>query len=426
MEHRQPLKLTNKDGQFYIEDVATNDLATQYGTPLYVYSKALLDSRLADMQWFLNNYPKTRVAYAAKAFACKKIFQYFQAGGLYIDVVSHGELYLALNSGVTADKIEFNGNNKSDAALSDAVDHKIGLIIVDGVDEMQRLMQICTEKQTKQAVLLRVNPLVDAKTHRHIATATKESKFGVIVSQASAVIKQMVDHPYLQFKGIHMHIGSQLMDNQDHLAAINSLLPLLNALDEAAITLDILNIGGGFGVYYKTGDTTYDFKAFITPLMQAIDQYYQQRNSARPIIALEPGRYLVANAGATLYRAGTTKPMNAQKSIVAVDGGMTDNLRPMLYQAQYEAVALNDNQSRQQYSVVGKCCESSDVLINDIEMNSVKRDDLILVYNTGAYGYAMANNYNKNPIPAVVLVDGANSELWVKRQSLAQVMQNDV
>ena len=414
--------------ELYIEKINIRNLAEKYGTPLYIYSFDTLSDKISQIKdGFLNKYDNVKAAYAAKAFSCKYIFDLFASNGIGIDVVSLGELYTAINAGINPADIEFNGNNKSALELEYAITRGVGTIIADNLRELSLLDHICERLGRRQDFLIRVNPVVEADTHKKISTATKDSKFGITISQILENIALIKSLKNINFKGLHFHIGSQLMDNSVHIEALKKVLDLDKVLRNSyGMNTDILNVGGGFGVSYVSADNPMNFSEYVSGLMEVIEIHYSNEGITRPTVSIEPGRFLVANAGYTLYSVGTVKNSDNTKNVIAVDGGMFENLRPMLYDSKYEIQTESSSDELFLSSVVGRCCESGDILADDLYLPKVNPGQLMVVNSTGAYGYSMSNNYNRNLVPGVVLVDGNDSKVIVKPQTLEQLIQNDV
>lgn len=421
-----------KNNTLYFGGCSTVELAEKYGTPLYVMSETIIVEKCSEIRnSFLNKYERTRAAYASKAFLTLSMCRIIEREGLCLDVVSGGELYTAMKAGFPAEKIEFNGNNKSVKELELAVDYSIGRIIVDGLDELDLIEEICREKGKKANILYRITPGVKSDSHDYIVTGKKDSKFGIPLDDEVIfpAVEQAINSTFVNFMGFHFHVGSQLHDNDSHLKALDIALKLIKDTKEKySYATPELNIGGGFGIRYTSADSNKPFAYFLDPMMEKIELFSKELNITRPEIVIEPGRSIVGEAGISLYTVGTIKDIKGIRKYVSVDGGMTDNIRPALYQAKYESIIANkaEQPKSETVTISGKCCESGDVLIRDANVADVKRGDLLAVFSTGAYGYSMASNYNKNPMPAVVLVKEGKSELIVKRQSYEHMIENEL
>lgn len=421
-----------KNNTLYFDGCNTIELAKKYGTPLYVMSETAIVEKCSEIrETFLNRYERTRAAYASKAFLTLTMCKIIEREGLCMDVVSGGELYTAMKAKFPAEKIEFNGNNKSVEELELAIDYNIGRIIVDGLDELSLIEEICKEKNKKVNILYRITPGVKSDSHDYIVTGKKDSKFGIPLDDEVIfpAVEQAINSPYVNFMGFHFHVGSQLHNNESHLKALDTALKLIkDTIEKYDFVTPELNIGGGFGIKYTEQDDKKPYAYFLDPMMEKIEKFSKDLNITRPEIVIEPGRSIVGEAGITLYTVGAIKDIKGIRKYVSVDGGMTDNIRPALYQAKYEGIVANKAEEPRTdlVTISGKCCESGDILIKDAHVAEPKRGDVFAVLSTGAYNYAMASNYNKNPIPAVVLVKDGKSEVIVKRQSYDHMIENEI
>ena len=421
-----------KDGILYFDGCSTVDLAKQYGTPLYVMSEGDIEDKMREIKTcFLDKYPNTRAAYASKAFCTMAIYKICEKEGFCIDIVSGGELHTAIKAGFPAERIEFNGNNKLPQEIEEALDYGIGRFIVDGLQEVALIEAICKEKGKTANILFRVTPGVAASTHDYITTGKKDSKFGipldedVFFPQVEAAIKA----EHINFLGLHFHVGSQLFDNAPFLQALDIILDKVAEIKKR-FDYDIkeLNLGGGVGATYIDEERK-PYAYFLAPMMERIEAFFTELGVERPAVVIEPGRSIVAEAGLSLYTIGSIKDIRDIRKYVSVDGGMTDNIRPALYQAEYEGLVANkaSEPKDDKVTICGKCCESGDILIKDCMITgTAKAGDLFAMFSTGAYGFSMASNYNSNPIPAVVLVKDGKSELIVKRQSYDDIIKNQI
>lgn len=421
-----------KNNTLYFDGCNTVELAKKYGTPLYVMSETAIVEKCREIKdTFLHKYERTRAAYAAKAFLTLSMCKIIEREGLCMDVVSGGELYTAIKAQFPAERIEFNGNNKSIEEIELAVDYNIGRIIVDGLDELSIIEEICKEKGKKIDILYRVTPGVKSDSHDYIVTGKKDSKFGIPLDEEVIypAIEAAINSNYVNFMGFHFHVGSQLHNNESHLQALDIVLNLVKQTKERYnyVTPE-LNIGGGFGIKYTSADDRKPYAYFLDPMMKRIEEFSNEVGITRPEVVIEPGRSIVGEAGITLYTIGTIKDIKGIRKYVSVDGGMTDNIRPSLYQAVYEAIVANkaEEPKTDLVTISGKCCESGDVLIRDIKIAKPERGDIFAVFSTGAYGHSMASNYNKNPLLATVLVKDGKSEIIVKRQTYDHMIENEV
>ena len=421
-----------KDGILYFDGCNTVELAKEYGTPLYVMSETIIADKCREInKSFLQRYKRTRAAYAAKAFLTLAMCKIIEREGLCIDVVSGGELYTLIKADFPAERIEFNGNNKSIEEIELAVDYNIGRIIVDGLDELSLIENVCREKNKKVNILYRITPGVKSDSHDYIVTGKKDSKFGIPLDDdiIFPAIEKAINSEYVNFMGFHFHVGSQLLDNSSHLQALEITLKLIkDTFDRFGYVTPEINIGGGFGIKYTDEDNKKPFSYFLDPMMIRIEEFSEDLNIERPDVVIEPGRSIVGEAGLTLYTVGTLKDIPGVRKYASVDGGMTDNIRPALYQAKYLGLVANkaNYPKTDVVTICGKCCESGDILIKDAPVAELQRGDIFAIFATGAYGFAMASNYNRNPLPAIVLVKEGESHLIVRRQSFDNMIQNDL
>lgn len=415
-----------------IEGVSAVELAESYGTPLYVYSENKLLEQLGKIKSsFLEKYENTHAAFACKAFCTKYMCRLLEKEGFWLDVVSGGELYTALEAGFPPERIEFNGNNKSEEELAMAIDAGVGRIVVDNVDELYHLEKMCLAHDAVVNILFRVTPEVSAKTHDFISTGKKDSKFGIPLDEnvIFPAIEHAIQSNALSFLGFHFHVGSQLLEVDTHLSALEVILSLLlETKSRFGYDVKDFNLGGGFGIRYTGADVPLEVSDFVDPLMMRLSRFCEAHGLVRPHVSMEPGRFIVGEAGVQLYQIGNIKEIPGLKTYVSVDGGMTDNMRPGLYGAKYEALIANkaDLSRTNVVDISGKCCESTDVLIKDLTIPTPVRGDLLAVFSTGAYGYSMANNYNKLAIPAVVVVKDSEHRLIVRRQTYAEMIEREL
>ncbi len=420
-----------KNNKLYFDGCDTTELAKKYGTPIYVMSQNGIEERINELkEQFTNKYPRTRIAYASKAFCTEGMYAILKKAGVCIDVVSGGEIYAAKQAGFPAEHVEFNGNNKLPKEIDAAVEYGVGRIIVDGLQELPLIIESCKKYKKKINIMIRITPGVAASTHDFIVTGKKDSKFGIPLEKEIflPIVKQILDSEYLEFTGLHMHIGSQLFENDAFLKALDVLMDWA-ALIKTEFNADVkeVNFGGGYGAEYTTEERK-PYSFFLDPMMELLEKRSKAIGIERPEAVIEPGRSIVAEAGITLYTIGQIKEIPGIRKYVSVDGGMGDNIRVALYQAEYEGIVANRAQEPKddKVSICGKYCESGDIIMTDIMVpKSVKMGDIFATYSTGAYGYVMASNYNNNPIPGVVLVKGGKSAWMVKPQTYEQIVQNN-
>ncbi|OUL07079.1 diaminopimelate decarboxylase [Bacillus spizizenii] len=422
----------NQHGHLEIGGVDALYLAEKYGTPLYVYDVALIRERAKSFkQAFITAGLKAQVAYASKAFSSVAMIQLAEEEGLSLDVVSGGELYTAVAAGFPAERIHFHGNNKSREELRMALEHRIGCIVVDNFYEISLLEDLCEETGHSIDVLLRITPGVEAHTHDYITTGQEDSKFGFDLhnGQTERAIEQVLQSEHIQLLGVHCHIGSQIFDTAGFVLAAEKIFKKLDEWRESySFVSKVLNLGGGFGIRYTEDDEPLHATEYVEKIIEAVKENAARYGFNIPEIWIEPGRSLVGDAGTTLYTVGSQKEVPGVRQYVAVDGGMNDNIRPALYQAKYEAATANriGEAHDKTVSIAGKCCESGDMLIWDIDLPEVKEGDLLAVFCTGAYGYSMANNYNRIPRPAVVFVENGEDHLVVKRETYKDIVKLDL
>ncbi|MBM6619941.1 diaminopimelate decarboxylase [Bacillus suaedaesalsae] len=422
----------NNKGHLEIGGVDTIDLATNYGTPLYVYDVALIKERA---QGFIKTFDKlgvkAQVAYASKAFSSIAVFQLVEEEGLSLDVVSGGELYTAIAAGFPVERIHFHGNNKSVHEIEMALQAGIGCFVVDNFYELTLLEETCRQLQKKAKILIRITPGIEAHTHDYILTGQEDSKFGFDLQsgQADEALKLIQTFDFVELLGIHSHIGSQIFETTGFIMAAEKLFEKINDWNiKFKYTPKVVNLGGGFGIRYTSEDDPIPVSRYVEEIVAAVNVKVKEYNLEMPEIWIEPGRSLVGDAGTTLYSIGSRKEVPNVRKYVAVDGGMSDNIRPALYEAKYEAVIANRmrDENEEVVSIAGKCCESGDMLIWDLPLPKSTSDDILAVFCTGAYGYSMANNYNRIPRPAVVFVENGQAELVVKRESYEDLVKLDV
>jgi diaminopimelate decarboxylase len=412
--------MTENNMIFHGCDVA--ELVSEYGAPLYIMSEDEIRARCQEIKKdFLDKYPDTRAAFASKACMTLDICRIIASEGLGFDVVSGGEIYTAIKAGADPSTLEFNGNAKSRAELEYALDAGVGIIIIDNISELEILDKTAGEKGRKVDVSLRVTPGVDSHTHAYISTGQLDSKFGfaaeeVLEFAAEAALKS----ENLNLIGLHYHVGSQLHENDSHIMATEVMLRLLADLKEKyGYVPRELNCGGGFGVHYAGDPERTKVSYFMDPVMEKIDEFYRKSGDKRPVVAIEPGRWIVAEAGITVYEVTSVKTNAAGRTYYGIDGGFPDNPRTALYEAKYEAdVVTGMNRPHdKKVTIAGKCCESGDILIWDIMLPELKPGELIAVYATGAYNYSMASNYNRQPRPAMVMIKDGIPRLSVRRET---------
>lgn len=422
----------NAAGHLEIGGCDVVELKQTYGTPLYIMDEELIRRRAREYrQAFEASGLTFQVAYASKAFSTLAMCRIADEEGLSLDVVSDGELHTALQAGFPADRIHFHGNNKTPDEIEMALDAKIGCFVADNFTELQMLQAIAAGRGVKVSILLRVTPGVEAHTHEYISTGQTDSKFGFDIQNGTAIeaVKTAASLPNLELLGLHSHIGSQIFETDGFEMAVERVAGFARGVKEQlGVEFKVVNLGGGFGIRYTEGDTPLEVAAYVKAITDAVKKYFEGISAQLPQIWVEPGRSIVGDAGTTLYTVGTSKDIPGVRKYVAVDGGMTDNPRPALYESKYEALLANraGDANEETVSIAGKCCESGDMLIWDVELPTPNTGDLLAVACTGAYNYAMASNYNRIRRPAVVFVKDGSSDLVVRRESLDNITGNDV
>ena len=426
----------NARGHLEIGGCDTVELAAQFGTPLYVFDEAHIRERCQEYRRaFETRYPNVRVEYATKAFLCIAMAQLIHQEGLHLDVASAGELYTALQAGVPGSELVLHGNNKSVDELRLAIDSGVGRIVVDSFHELDLLDQLTPFQKRPVEVLVRVAPGVDPHTHRRIRTGQADTKFGFNVASGAALeaVQRIVSTPSLLFNGLHCHIGSNLLETQAHREALDVLLDLAVSVREATgLSVEELNLGGGVGIRYTPDDRPPALDDFAEEITRALHDGLARRHLPTPLLLLEPGRSIVGEAGTTLYTVGAIKEVpvpedSGMRTYVAIDGGMSDNPRPQLYDAVYTALLANKAEQPADFPVrvAGKHCET-DTLIDRTLIQRPEPGDVMAVLSTGAYNYSMASNYNRLPRPAAVFVRDGRAKLVIKRETLQDLIRQDL
>ena len=405
-------------------------LAEKYGTPLYVLDEATIRKICRDYKDAFKGYPKVNMMYASKALCSSATSALIASEGFGFDVVSSGEIFTVYKSGANMSKVLFNGNNKSYDELSLAIELGVGRISVDNFFELSLLDEIAKSHKKIVNILLRITPGIECHTHEYIQTGHLDSKFGFDLTQIDDAVELIVnDYTNLKLHGLHAHIGSQIFEKSIYGDEIEILVKEIARLDEKfGLKLDEINIGGGLGVKYVEADyppSTYEVaEIVIKRLYECIEKY----KIDAPALFIEPGRSIISTSGVTLYTLGSSKQVPKGKTYFAVDGGMSDNARPSMYQAEYDAQIANkpDYELAQTVTVAGRFCESGDILIKNIKLPEIEEGDILCVYNTGAYNYSMASNYNRVQKPAMVLVNNSQSDIIIKRESLEDLIAHDI
>lgn len=408
----------------------TVELVEKYGSPLYVIDEATLRAICNDFKNAFKSYPHTRMMYASKALCTSAITKLLDSEGFGFDTVSIGEIYTVLNSGVSLSKVLFNGNNKTEEELDFAIKNDIGRISVDNFLEVKLISKIAGRYNKHVDVLLRITPGIECHTHEYIQTGQLDSKFGFDLSQLDEVIKDITqNHNNITIRGLHAHIGSQIFEPQCFHDEIDVLIQEISRVEaKFGIKFDEINIGGGLGVKYTEKDKPPSVNKIADVIIASLEKHIEKYNIEPPTLYIEPGRSIISTSGVTLYTIGSMKQVPNMTKYVTVDGGMSDNPRPSMYQAEYCAdVANKMNETKKEVvTIAGRFCESGDILIKDINLPIMETGDILCVYNTGAYNYSMASNYNRVEKPAMVLVNNAQSDIIIKRESLEDIIAHDV
>ena len=423
----------NSKGHLTVGGMDTVELATKHGTPLYLLDENVIREQCrtyikAARQSFGED---ALPLYASKALCFTEMYRIAADEGMGIDCVSGGELYTAHRAGFPAERIYFHGNNKTDADIRDAMDIGVGTFVVDNTDELSAVSAEAARRGITQRILLRITPGIDSHTHRAVVTGNVDSKFGsaIVTGQAMEIVKAAIAAEGVDLAGLHCHIGSQIFDIEPFADAAGIMTRFIAEIkDVCGYEIRELNLGGGLGVRYTEYDREIDYADCVRQIAEVVRKACEGCGIAMPRIILEPGRSLVAAAGATLYTVGSVKRIPGFKNYISVDGGMPDNPRYALYQSQYTAVIANRASAPRDFraTLAGRCCESGDLLGENMEIQTAERGDILAVLVTGAYNYSMASNYNRLPRPAVVMIKDGEDRVAVRRETYADLVRNDV
>ncbi|CAN5899656.1 diaminopimelate decarboxylase [soil metagenome] len=423
----------NASGELSIGGVALTCLADQYGTPLYVFDEATVrlraQSAVADVQ---AAHPEAEAVFAAKALSIPAILSIIHEAGMGIDVVSAGELYVALKSGIPASAVTLHGNNKGKDELRAAIDAGVGLIAVDNFYELDLLEQLAGGRSGSVEILIRLNPGIDVHTHGKIATGVTDSKFGfpLWTGDAMAAVERAQSIAGLSLAGYHVHLGSQLFDLNAPALAMTLIVDFAaNVYQRLGVSPRVVSPGGGMGIAYDAGAPEADLREWAMRTVAALTAGCQRHALTVPRVIFEPGRSIVGQAGVAVYRVGSRKEIPGVRTYISVDGGMADNIRPALYEARYTAEIANrkgNNDNREIVTIAGRYCESGDVLISEIELPRLAPGDLLAMPATGAYCIPLASNYNMSPRPAVIVVNDGQSRLVRRRETFEDLLATSV
>lgn len=423
----------NRNGHLTVGGCDAVDLAATYGTPLYVMDEATVRRNCRAFKQSIeeNYHGRGLVLYASKALSCKEIYRIIADEGLGIDVVSGGELYTAIQAGFPMERVVFHGNNKTLTEMRMGLEVGIGRFVVDSIYELEKLNAVAASMYQTAKILLRIKPGIDAHTHSFIRTGQIDSKFGVALENGEAMqaIKKALALPNVELTGLHCHIGSQIFEISPFELAAEVMVKFITQIkQETGYEVKELNLGGGFGIQYRETDHPEAYGAYMKKVADVVNRTCQSCGIATPFIYIEPGRSIVGPAGVTLYTVGSIKTIENVRTYVAVDGGMVDNPRYILYQSEYEILVANhaDKPRDFQATIAGRCCESGDLIQEHAMIQKPESGDILAVLATGAYNYSMASNYNRVPRPPIVMVKNGEPRLIVKRETYADLVCNDV
>lgn len=419
-------------GTLSVGGVSVAQLAAEYGTPLYIYDEETIRSQCRLYTTSLAKaHPRPRVVYAGKAWLSLALLKIIAEEGLSLDVVSAGELYVALKAGFPADRIAMHGNNKSPDELKMAIDANIGQIVVDNFYEIDCLEALTADRAESFPVLLRLNPGIDVHTHEYRKTGIVDSKFGLGIETGDAerAVERLASAPGLDLRGYHAHVGSQIFEVEPFVDTVHALFDFAAVMKQRhGIVPDEISPGGGFGIQYDTNDPEAPVEAYIQSIGAAAQEAADRISIPHPQFTIEPGRSIVGAAGIAVYTVGATKEIPGVRTYVSVDGGMADNIRPALYGAVYSAELVTDGQERIEnpVTIAGKFCESGDVLIEKAALPQLTAGDTIAIPAAGAYSLAMASNYNMAPRPAVMFVSNGEARIVQRRETFDDLMRRDI
>lgn len=418
----------NEKGHLVIGGVDTTSIAEEFGTPVFVFCEQTFKEKALQ---FRTAFPAAGAYYAAKAFLCLGMCKLVAEEGLGLDVASGGELHTALTAGFPPDRMILHGNNKLDSDILRAVEAGIGRIAIDNIEEVERVDAAAADSGVRQKAVVRVTPGVEAHTHHYIQTGQEDSKFGVSIEggQAIEAVSRALAADNVELVGIHAHIGSNIFSYDPFAKTIEILFEFLAGVrKQTGVALEEVNLGGGIGIPYLPGDYPANLDLLSRLVTETVEREAARHDLKLPRLSFEPGRFLVGNSMVTLYTVGVVKEAAGIRTYAAVDGGMSDNIRTALYEARYSAFLANKatHEPTRTVSIAGMHCESGDVLIRDVALpQSIERGDVLVTPATGAYGYSMASNYNKQPKPAVVLVADGRARILIKRESYDDLLRLD-
>ena len=421
----------NKLGNLSVGGNDITSLASQYGTPLYVYDEPTIRTMARQfVSEFTSRYPNTKVAYASKAFLNISMAKIAEEENLELDVVSGGEIAVAAAAGFPTAKMHFHGNNKTPSELSESVNSGVETIVVDGFQELDLLNEIARDQNVVQGIMLRLSPSIDAHTHGHNTTGILDVKFGFSIEtgESTVAIRQALQSSNLDLKGIHFHLGSPIFELEPYSTAIDTVFDYLAQFVPEGLNLREFSPGGGFAIGYTRESPPPPISAYAEVITSMLKNKCSDLNIEPPVLIIEPGRSIVGRAGVAVYTVGVIKEIPTVRTYVSLDGGMGDNIRPALYGSEYEAVIANKIVAEDEkiVTLAGKYCESGDLLVKDVLLPRIETGDIVAIPSSGAYCLAMSSNYNMNPRPAVVMVGNGQSRLVRKRETYKDLMALDL
>jgi diaminopimelate decarboxylase len=412
----------------YIGGISVKELSEKYSTPLYIMCAQTVRSRVEAFKESFKKYLsyESRIAFAGKSLCVTGFLKKLKDMDMWLDVVSGGELYTAIKAGFDTKKIYFHGNNKSFEELDFAIKSGVGYIVVDGFSEIEKIRELST-KYNHIPCMIRVSPGIEAHTHEFIKTGKIDSKFGFPVGiDALSAVKELSSIDSVDFKGIHAHIGSQIFDSKPYVELVNVMFDFAKKLNDEGTVVKNINFGGGFGVVYTEEDSPASIEEFVRDISSEINKNMNKYKMKDIAFTVEPGRSIAGPSGITVYRVGSVKKIGGFLPYVSVDGGMADNPRYALYRAKYHAELDAKTEAAQEVKVVGRFCESGDMLVEKISLPDVEIGDLLIIFTTGAYNYSMASNYNRFPRPAMVMVEDGRDIFLVRRETYEDIVSLDV
>lgn len=422
----------NENGNFTVCGHDTVKLAKEYGTPLYILDECKMRKMCA---LYVNTakkyFKKSNILFASKALSFKEVYRIADSEGMCSDTVSAGEIYTAVSAGFPAEKLYFHGNNKTYEDIKYALNVGVGTFVADNMSELDTIEELCEELDKTARVVLRVTPGIDPHTHAKIATGMVDSKFGSAIEtgQALEFVKYALAKKNINLVGIHCHVGSQSFDPKPFLDACDIMMKFMKDVEiETGKCLEVLNLGGGFGVRYIPEQKDLDIEYMLSEISKRVKENCEKFKIKEPEMNFEPGRSIVAAAGVTLYTVGNIKNIPGYKSYISIDGGMADNPRYALYGSPYYALIANKADKEMDFvaDIAGRCCESGDLIQEKVCIQKAQKGDILAVCVTGAYNYSMASNYNRLPRPALVILDNEKARLGVKRETFEDLIKNDL